>query len=472
MAAITDREKTLRIAERYRARAKYPQAIAELRKVVRSTPGDVQVLNQIAYLQVQIEAFDDAARTLSTIASCLEESGQRLRALAVYRRLWQMVSARIPGAVDQYGFVQAKIESLGGAVREQRTMLNAYAEAAAELEENQRDSDAVEMLKKIVELEPSNPLFHVRLAEAQCRLNRIAPAIDHFRSAAELLADFQCTADAIRVAERILHLKPSARDALLAARLYLERNGPNDAMHAIAKLGMAVDEDAENLDALALLARAFEMAGKPSQALQVQREMARIADERGERELSRDLESILASPDGSSVPSRRAREVSREDTPSVSFRDELASIAEDDLVSPTDEAGSHKDASVSVEGAIDFDDVEVLSDAWVEPLLSRDARRALSEAGTFRSLGLYPKAEVVVRDVLESEPACAELRDELCRILLAAGRRQDYSTEAIALTHIYLERRYPARARALLRDVLHQSPGNETAKQLLTAFLD
>jgi Flp pilus assembly protein TadD len=84
MAAITDREKTLRIAERYRARAKYPQAIAELRKVVRSTPGDVQVLNQIAYLQVQIEAFDDAARTLATIASCLEEAGQRLRALAVY----------------------------------------------------------------------------------------------------------------------------------------------------------------------------------------------------------------------------------------------------------------------------------------------------------------------------------------------------------------------------------------------------
>jgi hypothetical protein len=200
--------------------------------------------------------------------------------------------------------------------------------------------------------------------------------------------------------------------------------------------------------------------------------MARIAEERGERELKRDLESILAAPDGSTVPSRRAREVSRDDTPSISFRDELASIAEEDLVSPADENGSNKDASVSVEGAIDFDDVEVLSDVWVEPLLSRDARRALSEAGTFRSLALHSKAELVVRDVLEREPACAELREELCRILLAAGRREDYSAEAIALTHIYLERRYPARARALLREVLHQTPGNETAKRLLTEILE
>ena len=78
------------------------------------------------------------------------------------------------------------------------------------------------MFRKMVELDAGNPLPHLRLAEACCRVQSLDEAIESFWTAAELLLNLERSDDALKVVERILHFRQDARFARVAAELYLE----------------------------------------------------------------------------------------------------------------------------------------------------------------------------------------------------------------------------------------------------------
>ncbi len=81
----------------------------------------------------------------------------------------------------------------------------------------------------------------------------------------------------LKVVERLLQIQPDPPHARIAAELYLARNGPTDAMQALAKLQVCFQANRHDLDTLGLLARAFTQIGQAAKAIEVQKEMARIA---------------------------------------------------------------------------------------------------------------------------------------------------------------------------------------------------
>src|SRR5262249_37174453 len=137
--------------------------------------------------------------------------------------------------------------------------------------------------------DPTNPLPHLRLAEALSRVKDVEGAVFEFKTAASQLAGIGRRDDALKVLERLLHHKPDAEQAKICAELYLSRGQPQDGMQALAKLQICFQANPRDFDTLSLLARAFNAIGQGAKAIEVQKEMARVARDAGKADLFREI---------------------------------------------------------------------------------------------------------------------------------------------------------------------------------------
>ena len=136
---------------------------------------------------------------------------------------------------------------------------------------------------------------------------------------------------------------------------------------------------------------------------------------------------------------------------------------EEDLA-PLAGSGSESDSSVLDE--LSFEEVSVLSEVWVMPVLSKAARRALDDAEAFMRLRLYLKAEDVLLNAIEDDPVCGELREALRGAYQARGDTEGFVEETLVLADLYRQRRFFDRARTLLGDVFAIEPEHEGARAL------
>ena len=461
-----DRAKTLRLAARYEEVNRLDAAVREYSKVTDRAPGELSVLRRVAALSLRRGATGDAAQHSYALAGRLAKKGWKLAAIYRYRRALE-ISERLPReARARFASILKDIETLRAEVKSHRKELARHTQAVQTLERAGRDEDLVELFRRMIALEPDNPMFHASLAETAVRLGRPDDAIPEFRLAADALLEFDKASDALRVLERVLHFRADPDDALLAAQLYIERGGSGDPVRAISKLELALSSDPESLDALALLARAFDSMSQAGRAAQVRLEMARIARDLGERELLTELlsEIVQAMPDDPLVRSLAGRD-GGESAPSISVRETYESAIDQELEpmkgTLVAEALARSDENVAEE--ISFEDIELLSEVWLEPIVSKEARRALAEAETFSQLKLHVKAEYVLRRAIAVDGVCGELREALCTVLRASSDLESYAEEALFLAELYCERRFYGRAKALVDDVLALVPGHARA---------
>jgi tetratricopeptide (TPR) repeat protein len=459
-----DRRRIVRLAKRYEEAKKLPEAVREYERLLALDGTDVSALRRVTELALERGSRAEAADGGERLASQLAQRGFRLAALFRYRKVLELLDGA-PAEWRQR--VAAEMNRLKAEVKERRHTLVSYDEASLALEKKGRDRHAVELLEKMIALEPDNPVFHARRAEAYCRLGQKDEAIPAFRLAARALIEFDRRSDALKVLERILHFRVEPEDALLAARLYLDRGEPNDAVRAISKLQPCLTRDPEGMDELALLALAFQAMGQPSRSIQVKVEMARIAKETGEVELLRDLLDELGrtAPDDAVV--RHLLDHQRplaSSAPALSVRTSFASVVEEDLAPMKDVLDEASSKSDSVLDDIVFEEVSQLSEVWLMPVVSKAARRALDEANAFMRLRLHLKAEDALLTAIEEDPVCGELREALRGVYKARGDIDDFVEETVVLADLYVQRRFLDRARTLLAEVFAIEATHEGAR--------
>jgi predicted Zn-dependent protease len=129
----------------------------------------------------------------------------------------------------------------------------------------------------MTELDPNNPLAHLRYAEARGRARDIDGAVLSFDAAVTLLVEANRRDDALQVLERLLQHKVDPDQARRCAELYLSRaRAPHDGMQALTKLQICVQAKPRDVEILGLVARAFHLIGDREKAAAVQMEMARM----------------------------------------------------------------------------------------------------------------------------------------------------------------------------------------------------
>ncbi len=284
-----DREKILQAAQKLVDKKRFDQAVKEYEKIIAEDPHDTRTLLKIGDLQSRIEAYPDAIATYDRVAQHYAQQGFSLKAIAVYKQIRELIRKHAPQLVDRYGHIVPRLAEIYSQLGLTTDALAAYDEVATRYQKSGRDRDAIDVFRKMVSLDTKNPLPHLRLAEACCRVQSLDDAIDSFWTASELLLGMNRPDDALKVIERILHFRQDPVYARAAAELLIKRGGRENGMLALAKLQLAFQADPKNLDTLALLAEAFNTIEQRDKAVAVHKEMARLAREQGKVELFQNL---------------------------------------------------------------------------------------------------------------------------------------------------------------------------------------
>ena len=510
-----NREKVLEAAQKYVEKKKYDKAIIEYQKVIQEDPNDARILLKVGDLQSKAAQYADAIETYEKVGRFYAQQGFALKAIAVFKQIKEIIAKHVPNLEERFGHITPKLAELYQQLGLTSDALAALDEVATKFQRQQRDQEAIEVFRKIVELDPTNPLPHLRLAEALSRVKDAEAAVTEFGVAASLLVKLGRRDDAIKVYERLLHHKPDPGNARIVAELYLERAQPQDGMQALAKLQMCFQANPKDLDTLALLARAFGAIGQAGKGIEVQKEMARLAREQGKIELyQQTVERLLRiapndegvraiaamgqvaptppPPASTEEPAQDAyaeaeapveelsyaeAEAPEEDAPQEEAAPPSAPRYERQPVPPPayaePEPEAEEQAYDTADAAPDLmvegseDGVELLDEAPDDATIAEAIKQALIDAATFRRVRLYDKAVDTIREVLEMAPTSIELRQVLRDVLLETRQYEQAARQMLALASLHIDVGDVEEAARALYDVLSIEPQNHRAEDML-----
>ncbi len=219
--------------------------------------------------------FEQAIALYEQVADGYRDDARTDKALVVYRHVFGIVQAH--GLSHHLVRIALHLAEAAAALDQRAEALAAYDAAAVQLRAEGRIHEALDAYHSMRDLEPSNPLVNVRLAECHADLGDVAGAIPLLGYAAVRMRAHGRLDEALVVLERLLALRNDPRYARVAAEIHLQRGGERDALEALRKLEHAYQADREDLAVLELLARAFEAVGHAGRAETVRAEAARIA---------------------------------------------------------------------------------------------------------------------------------------------------------------------------------------------------
>lgn len=192
------REQVVQAAEKYVARGKIEPAIREYRKLLADNPNDINTLNRIGDLYARIQRIDEAVDFFTQIAEQYTAEGFFVKAIAIYKKIIKLDPTRLE-VYEQL----AELYHKQGLVNEARTQYQVLADYYVK---HQNAASAIAIYQKMVQLEPENPTYHVKLAEIYHQQQLIEKAMGEYRIIAELMIQHGRPQEAAQVYERALDI--------------------------------------------------------------------------------------------------------------------------------------------------------------------------------------------------------------------------------------------------------------------------
>ncbi len=444
IAVAVDRDKVLQAAQKLVEKKRYDKAIVEYQKLVVDDPKDVRTLLKIGDLFLKMEQHADAIGTYERVGQFYLAQGFHPKAIAVYKQIREIIHKHVPHLEDRFGHIVPKLAEIYAELKLTGDALAAYEEVASRYQRAGRDRDVIDVFRKVVDLDPQNPLPHLRLAEAFMRIKDVDNAIQRFGAAAEILLKLGRRDDALKVVERLLHHRPDAKFARIAAEIYLERGEPSDAMAALSKLQICFKENPKDLETLALLARSFDKLNQPQKSVEVQKEAARIAKDAGKLDHFNALvEALLTRAPGDEGVRQLA--AMRQPSQAPAAHQDQAPARAAEPTPPPPRAEQHSSLELDVDEDVIVDEDSAISSAAMPfalhqssppaagaPEPSARARQILSHVDAYRHAKEYDQAIAILFESIEELPASRELREKLCDVLIEAGNQAEAVRQMLA----------------------------------------
>jgi tetratricopeptide (TPR) repeat protein len=258
-----DKAKAIRAAEKYLAQGKIPSAIQEYLSIVEHDADDFNALNTLGDLYARVEKKSEAVACYRRVAEHYREQGFTLKAVAMYKKLTRF-------GVDDHKTVLA----LASLYEQQGLMLDArrqYLIAADSFTRAGNSREALDVLRRIADLDPSNTEVRLRLADSFAGENLPDLAAEAYTEAGERLAARKEFEQALDAFTKSLTLRPASHAALhglLAAHTAL--GTPDEAAEVLEQ---AVRDRPGDLELRAMLARAYVEAEDAARAESATREL-------------------------------------------------------------------------------------------------------------------------------------------------------------------------------------------------------
>jgi tetratricopeptide (TPR) repeat protein len=258
-----DKAKVIRAAEKYLAQSKIPSAIQEYQRIVENDAEDFNALNMLGDLYARVEKRDEAAGCYRRVAEHYREQGFTLKAVAMYKKL-----SRFGPDDHKTALALATLYEQQGLMVDARQQYLVAADAFARAGNSR---DALDVLRRIADLDPSNTQIRLRLAESFASQNLPDLAAEAYTEAGARLAarkEFDAALDAFT---KSLVLRPASHAALHG--LLSAHTALGTADEAAEVLEQSVKDKPGDLEVRAMLARAYVDAEDAIRAEEATREL-------------------------------------------------------------------------------------------------------------------------------------------------------------------------------------------------------
>lgn len=239
-----DKAKVLRAAEKYLAQGKITAAIKEYRDLIEHDPADLNTLNILGDLYVRTNQKEQAVDCFKHIAEHYREQGFGNKAIAMYKKVDRLT----PGSPEIAEQLAMLFESEGLTVNA-RSQYMFLADAYTKAGEAQR---ALEVWRKVADLDPQNVEIRLRLAEGFLREGLKEDAARAFSQAGQQLHERGDFERSLYAYGQTLELIPNDYEALSGmAATHLSRGTGDEAAEILERAVAAAPEDVKLLELLA-----------------------------------------------------------------------------------------------------------------------------------------------------------------------------------------------------------------------------
>jgi tetratricopeptide (TPR) repeat protein len=237
---------------------KVAQAIQEYQTILRSDPNDQVVLMTVGDLFVRQANMPQAVEYFERLAQLYLNDGFNSKAIAIYKK----ISKLAPNETQPLEKL-ANLYVQQGILSEARPIFLQLAEA--HLKANQT-AKAVEVLRRLLEVEPDNPRVQRRLAELYLAMGQKAEAAQTYLHFARYLQEHGDAAEALKMADAAIAARPGDSAALLLKARMLGSTGHADAaLDTLAKL----PEGDANSETISLQVDLCLKGGKSARAIEL-----------------------------------------------------------------------------------------------------------------------------------------------------------------------------------------------------------
>jgi pilus assembly protein FimV len=202
-----NKSKYVEAAQKLLNQGKVAQAIAEYQQILKYEPRDQVTLMTIGELYIRQGETFQAIDYFERLAQLFVSDGFLTKAIAVYKRIAKLAPEEIrplEKLADLY--VQQ------GVMSEARPLFLQLAELHLK---NNKQPEAIALLKKLLLAEPDNLRIQVRLSDLYAAIGQSGEALEGYVSAAQRALARGDQAECERLADKALHISPKHLDALI-----------------------------------------------------------------------------------------------------------------------------------------------------------------------------------------------------------------------------------------------------------------
>jgi len=371
---------------------KVAQAIQEYQTILRSDPNDQVVLMTVGDLFVRQSNMSQAVEYFERLAQLYLNDGFNSKAIAIYKK----ISKLAPNETQPLEKL-ANLYVQQGVLSEARPIFLQLAEA--HLKANQT-AKAVEVLRRLLEVEPDNPRVQRRLAELYLAMGQKKEAAQTYLHFARYLQEHGDSAEALKMIDASLTAQPGDSEALtLKARMLGSTGNADAALDALSKLPGAES----NSETIGLQVDLCLKSGKSDRAV----ELVQNADLKGLEKYALVLKVVNSLIDADK-PDEAIHLIGgiRESAISSGNQEHLAKIL--------------SSAAEKLQGRVELQE-------WLVDLYRRTADNNLPEAQSqlveaLINAGETQRAETILNEIIEREPDNELARQRLSQVQKKLGR--------------------------------------------------
>lgn len=299
-----DRNSLVANAQKYIQRGQLDRAIEAYRKLLQQDPSDVRLLLKIADLEARAGQQADAISSYRQAAEHFIARKFLFKALAVYKQLEKLA----PEDID----VRLRLADLHVEVSLAQDAAKIYHAVIRELERDGKLIRAIDVMTRLVRIEPDDIGLQIRLAELHARVQDTAAASDIMIEAAGRLSQEGRHDEYVRLGERILAWKPGHVETLKG--LAVAQLALGEPRKAVARAQEALRGAPRDLDTLRVLVDALQALGEAERAVALLDGLEKRFRQDGHEDLVAGLGTIRARLEQGAAEPASDAEAAGEDT--------------------------------------------------------------------------------------------------------------------------------------------------------------